>query len=53
MHFAIPGLKIELEPVDRFLKEMGVAEAEPQPRLSIQSGSGEGDTKVVLLEPRA
>src|SRR2546423_5558746 len=36
MHFAIPGLKIELDPVDRFLKEMGVAEADHQPKLAIQ-----------------
>lgn len=53
MHFAIPGLKVQLEPVDRFLKEMGVAAAEPQPKLSVQASSGESDTKVVLLEPRA
>src|SRR5207249_11579417 len=53
MHFAIPGLKIELEPVDRFLKEMGLPAAEPQPKLSIQAASGEGDTKLVVLEPRA
>src|SRR5205823_12528818 len=51
MHFAIPGLKIELEPVDRFLKEMGLPAAEPQPKLSIQAASGEGDTKLVVLEP--
>jgi L-ascorbate metabolism protein UlaG (beta-lactamase superfamily) len=53
MHFAIPGLKIELEPVDRFLKEMGLTAAEPQPKLSIQAASGESETKVVVLEPRA
>jgi len=55
MHFAIPGLKIDLDSVDRFLKEMSVAAADPLPKLSIQasSGSGETETKVVLLEPRA
>jgi L-ascorbate metabolism protein UlaG (beta-lactamase superfamily) len=53
MHFAIPGLKIELDQVDRFLKEMGVAEAEPQPKLSLQaSSSSDSETKLVLLEPR-
>ncbi|TME42241.1 MAG: MBL fold metallo-hydrolase [Chloroflexi bacterium] len=30
MHYAIPGLKLELDPIDRFLKEMGVAASEPQ-----------------------
>jgi L-ascorbate metabolism protein UlaG (beta-lactamase superfamily) len=55
MHFAIPGLKIELDSVDRFLKEMSVAAGDPLTKLSVQatSGSGEAETKVVLLEPRA
>jgi hypothetical protein len=55
MHFAIPGLKIELDPVDRFLKEMSVAATDPLPKLSLQASasSGEAETKVVLLEPRA
>jgi L-ascorbate metabolism protein UlaG (beta-lactamase superfamily) len=52
MHFAIPGLKAQLDPVDRFLKEMGVPEAEPQPRLAVQPSSAESETKVVLLEAR-
>jgi len=53
MHFKIPGVKLELEPVGRFLKEMGVTVAEPQPKLSVQASSAEpGETKLVLLEPR-
>jgi len=52
MHFAIPGLKVELESVDRFLSEMGVTAAEPQPKLTVQASSGEYETKVVLLEPK-
>jgi len=52
MHFAIPGLKITLDPIERFLKEMGLTSAEPQPKLSVQKGSGEYDTKVVVLEPK-
>ena len=52
MHYAIPGLKLELDPNDRFLKEMGVAVTEPQPKLSVQASSGEYETKVVVLEPR-
>src|SRR5438876_2488454 len=31
MHYAIPGLKVELDGVDRFLKEMAVTAMEPQP----------------------
>jgi L-ascorbate metabolism protein UlaG (beta-lactamase superfamily) len=52
MHYAIPGLKLELDPIDRFLKEMGVNTNEPQPKLTVQSTSGEYETKVVVLEPR-
>ncbi len=53
MHYAIPGIKLELDPVDRFLKEMAVASAEPQAKLSVQRSSGEYETKVVVLEPKA
>jgi L-ascorbate metabolism protein UlaG (beta-lactamase superfamily) len=53
MHYAIPGLKLELDTIDRFLKEMGVTAAEAQPKLTVQRSSGEYDTKVVVLEPKA
>ena len=52
MHYAIPGLKLELDPLDRFLKEMAVAASEPQPKLSVSASSGEYETKVVVLEPK-
>lgn len=52
MHYSLPSVKTELEPVERFLKEMGVAEAEPQGRLSVQGSSGESETRIVVLEPR-
>jgi L-ascorbate metabolism protein UlaG (beta-lactamase superfamily) len=52
MHYAIPGLKLQLDSLDRFLKEMAVTASEPQPKLSVQKSSGEYDTKVVVLEPR-
>ncbi len=52
MHYAIPGLRLELDPLDRFLKEMSVGPSEPQPKLSVQASSGEYDTKVVVLEPK-
>src|SRR6266498_2808031 len=54
MHYAIPGLKVDLDPVDRFLKEMGVTASEAQPKLSVQKSSvTEYETKVVVLEPKA
>jgi L-ascorbate metabolism protein UlaG (beta-lactamase superfamily) len=52
MHYAIPGLKLELDSLDRFLKEMAVTSSEPQPKLSVSASSGEYDTKVVVLEPK-
>jgi L-ascorbate metabolism protein UlaG (beta-lactamase superfamily) len=53
MHFSIPGVKASLGGVDTFLKEMGLSQGEPLPRLSVQSSSsGEAETKVVVLDPR-
>jgi L-ascorbate metabolism protein UlaG (beta-lactamase superfamily) len=52
MHFSHPSIRAELAPVDRFLKEMGVAEAEAQSKLAVQASSAEAEMKVVVLEPR-
>jgi len=54
MHYAIPGLKLQLDPLDRFLKEMGVTASDPQPKLAVQKSSvSEYETRVVVLEPKA
>jgi L-ascorbate metabolism protein UlaG (beta-lactamase superfamily) len=42
---------LELEPVDRFVKETG-AKAEPQPRLQVTRSQLPGQTTVMLLQPR-
>ena len=39
MHYKTEATKKELEPVDRFLKEMGVKEAVPQPKLLVNKAS--------------
>jgi L-ascorbate metabolism protein UlaG (beta-lactamase superfamily) len=53
MHFALPSLKLDMQPVDRFLQEMGVAEAEAQPKLTVQaSGASDVETRVVLLDSK-
>jgi L-ascorbate metabolism protein UlaG (beta-lactamase superfamily) len=52
MHFGHAAIRTELAPVDRFLKEMGVTEAEAQPRLTVQASSAETETRVVVLDPR-
>jgi len=54
MHYRLPGFKVELDGPETFLKEMGVTEVQPQSKLIVQySGSGEGDTKVFVMEPRS
>lgn len=51
MHYKIPGLKIDLEPVDKFLKEMGATKAEKMPKLKIaKKDLPQEETKVILLE---
>ncbi len=53
MHYALPQLKVDLDPLEPFLKEMGLESADPQNRLNVQaSSSAEGDMKVVVLEAR-
>ncbi len=49
MHYKTKALKRELEPVDRFLKEMGVKEITPQPKLSLTKSSLPLTTQVFLL----
>ena len=53
MHFSHPSIRTELATAERFLKEMGVPEAEAQTKLAVQgSSSTEGETRVVVLDPR-
>ena len=52
--FRVAGHASELEPIDRFAKEMGLAEGwSPQPKLVLTGSSGSvEETRVVVLEPR-
>lgn len=50
MHYKTQLLKAELEPVDRFLKEMGVNQAVPQPKLSITKSNLPLSLQVSLLQ---
>jgi L-ascorbate metabolism protein UlaG (beta-lactamase superfamily) len=52
MHYKIPKLKIDLESVDRFLKEMGVSDPGEEASLKITSGGLPEETQVVLLTPK-
>ena len=50
MHYRTPALNRELEPVDKFLKEMGVKEVSSQPKLSFTKASLPETTQVFLLD---
>lgn len=53
MNFEIPGLRVKRNPVDRFLKEMGMSWGTPMQSLKvIPSASGVEETQIVLLEPQ-
>ena len=49
MHYKTDALKRTLETVDRFLKEMGVKEAVPQPKLTVNKNSLPLTMQVVVL----
>ncbi len=54
MHYKIPNLKVDLEDVSKFLKEMGEESIEPQPKLKVSSRdlpSKEDETKIIILNP--
>lgn len=54
MHFKTEALRLDLEPVDRFLREMGIkAGLSTQPRLSVTKASLPDETQVVVLDYRS
>jgi L-ascorbate metabolism protein UlaG (beta-lactamase superfamily) len=52
MHYLVPGLTIELDPVSKFLKEMGAANIDPISALKLTSANLPEETQIVLLELR-
>ena len=53
MHYSLPGLAIKLDPVSKFLKEMGVAKAEPESSLKLTKSSLPDETQIVLMDVKA
>jgi len=49
MHYKTPKEKARLQPVDKFLKEMGLAAPAAQPELRVTKSSLPAQTEVVLL----
>jgi L-ascorbate metabolism protein UlaG (beta-lactamase superfamily) len=52
MHYQMPGLKLELDEVDRFLKEMGVTEPTEEDSLKISLTNLPEETETVILTPK-
>jgi L-ascorbate metabolism protein UlaG (beta-lactamase superfamily) len=52
MHYNIPGLKTDLDGVDRFLNEMGVSPSEEETTIKVTASSISEETSVVLLSPK-
>ena len=52
MHYALPGLTFELEPVDKFLKAMGVSKVNEADTLKVTTSDLPEQTQVVMLTPQ-
>ncbi len=52
MHYQTEAISLPLDPVAKFLKQMGLVAPQPEATLKITKGSLPGESKVVLLEPR-
>ncbi len=52
MHYALPGLQLNLDPVDRFLKAMGISAAQEIDQLRIAGAEMPEQTQVILLKPQ-
>lgn len=50
MHYGTPHSAIKLAPVSKFLKEMGLQDAEPQSSFKITRSSVPSETRVVVLD---
>jgi L-ascorbate metabolism protein UlaG (beta-lactamase superfamily) len=52
MHYALPGLNVELDPVDKFLKEMGVSKVQEEDILKVSASALPEQPQVVVLRPQ-
>lgn len=53
MHYSLPNLTIKLDPVSKFLKEMGVTKAETEASLKLTKTGLPEETQIVLLEAKS
>ncbi|MFZ1399145.1 MAG: MBL fold metallo-hydrolase [Candidatus Promineifilaceae bacterium] len=52
MHYKLPGLNLELDDLDRFLKEMGVTDPTEEDSLKISLTNLPEETETVILTPK-
>lgn len=50
MHYATPDSKVNLDSLNKFIKEMGLSKPAPQPSLKITRSGLPGETRVVVLD---
>ncbi len=50
MHYGTPATKLSLDPLDKFLKEMGLGTDEPQLSLKVTTSGLPSETRVVVLD---
>jgi hypothetical protein len=53
MHYHLPGLAIKLDPVDKFLKEMGLTKVDTIDTLKLTKANLPEETQIVLLEAKS
>jgi L-ascorbate metabolism protein UlaG (beta-lactamase superfamily) len=50
MHYATPAAKLSLDPLNKFIKEMGLSKPETQPSLKVTRSALPSETHVVVLD---
>src|SRR5512134_1549622 len=50
MHYSTPDVKVSLESLNKFIKEMGLSKPEPQPSLKVTRSGLPNETHVVVLD---
>jgi L-ascorbate metabolism protein UlaG (beta-lactamase superfamily) len=50
MHYQTPAISLNLDPLDKFLKEMGIASVETLDSLKVTSSAADEETRVVVLQ---
>ncbi|MDL1903164.1 MBL fold metallo-hydrolase [Anaerolineae bacterium CFX9] len=53
MHYELPGLAVPLDPVDRFLKAMGVSKSAEQDVLKLSASDLPEQPQVIVLKPQS